>query len=699
MAKNFYKFSKGINLAPQSSTPTSPGNGDFYYDTTLAKFRRYENGAWRDFTAAAGSKNYISAYTASTSSGVQNPGNGDLELGATTGFSLGTATLTNNFPSGAPTFGSGASGNLSLSAISSSQLAGAYSLGYTSSAATTAGNFVATDAFFIDEADKAKILQFKLAYNAFANGSNGNFSGTSSNSFGVAIYDVTNSAWIQPSGSFGMTQNSGTGFVTGTFQTTSNSTQYRIVIYNANATSGAITMYFDDFSVGPQILLTGAVITDPISSTATTTGFGTITANSLQQYRVGAFLHIFGTFRAGTPAASACSIDLPSGLTIDTAYYTGLGAADLGYWETVGSTASSATFSLDGSTAAIQGHLFYDGSDNNSVFFATSATAVGFNKRTGTQITDATASITVTIKVKIAGWSSNVQTSNDTDTRIVAARYKVPTGTISASYGNVIYGTKDYDTHNAYNSSTGVFTAPMSGQYRVSFAFSGVATRTSSTSLYAQIKKNGTGTSLFISPSTGSGTIQCIISGSDTVYLNAGDTLAVTANDSGTSPSYNDTSLAFISVERLSGPSVIAASESVSCKYQNTAGTSITSSIATVPFATKIYDTHGSFNGSVFTAPIAGEYEVCANFWMDVNSTSIDMAILVTSTPEGLSGAVQYVTSSSGISGSVSHTMFASRKYKLNAGNTIAIQLASGTTGNLNTSAGRNVITVTKVGN
>jgi hypothetical protein len=46
MAINFMKVKNGITFLPQSSAPGSPQNGDLYYDSTLNKFRFYQNGAW-----------------------------------------------------------------------------------------------------------------------------------------------------------------------------------------------------------------------------------------------------------------------------------------------------------------------------------------------------------------------------------------------------------------------------------------------------------------------------------------------------------------------------------------------------------------------------------------------------------------------------------------------------------------------------
>ena len=54
MADNFYKFSKGVNLTPQGGAdPSNPRNGDIYYNSSLGKFRKYENGAWSDISGSS----------------------------------------------------------------------------------------------------------------------------------------------------------------------------------------------------------------------------------------------------------------------------------------------------------------------------------------------------------------------------------------------------------------------------------------------------------------------------------------------------------------------------------------------------------------------------------------------------------------------------------------------------------------------
>ena len=51
MADNHFKIHKGTTHAPQASAPANPTNGDIYYDSTLNRFRGYENGVWVDVTS------------------------------------------------------------------------------------------------------------------------------------------------------------------------------------------------------------------------------------------------------------------------------------------------------------------------------------------------------------------------------------------------------------------------------------------------------------------------------------------------------------------------------------------------------------------------------------------------------------------------------------------------------------------------
>lgn len=578
-------------------------------------------------TLQQGAKNYITY--------------NNFENNATTGWTLGTATLTNAFPSGAPTFGSGASGNLSLAIVSSGQLAGAYSLSYISSAATTSGNFVASDALTIDAEDKAKILQFKFSYSAITNPSNANWSGTTSNSFGVAIYDVTNSAWIQPAGCFNFVQSSGIGKASGTFQTSSNGTSYRLVVYNANATSGAFTMYLDSFSLGPQTLAYGpamsdwqsATITSSLTTNATTTAFKRRVGDSVEYDVVTAF--------SGVNTQGQYTLTLVE--TMDTAKIASLslGTSILG----------QAVFFDNGGTGTgrLLGDVRYSGTSNQVTITtiddssASSHFLDNINSSTGVPVTFASSDkILVRFSVPIVGWSSNSVQSSDTDTRVVAAVYEISSSTANASFADnaveiVDYDTKIIDTHAAVTTGASwKFTAPVRGYYRVS-ALLLWANGTNLVSAVVLLYKNGAQygylSRLF-------GTDLSTSSNSPIVSLNAGDYIDVRAlqDDSASAArSLETTSSRYqVSIERLSGPAVIAASEKIACRYTSTAGQTIEAagSGEVINFETKDYDTHSAVTTGaswVFTAPISDYYrydfsiEFADAAW--TSGESIDLAV------------------------------------------------------------------------
>lgn len=568
------------------TTPSSPAAG---YSKLYAKS---DNNLY--IQNSAGVETAVGSGSGSSSAGLKNyiTVNPDLELGLTTAYSLGTATLTNAFPSGAPTFGSGAAGTLSLSAISSGQLAGTYSLGYTSSAATTAGDFVATDAFTVDLEGQAKVMQFKIAYKAATNPTNGNFSGTSSNSFGVAIYDVTNSAWIQPAGVFNIVQSSGVGIATGTFQTSSNGTSYRLVFYNANASAGAITMYLDDFFVGPQITAAGAAVTDWTAYTPTLTGFSATPANAFKYRRVGDSVEIVGRITKGASTYNGLvSFTLPSGQSIDTTKTPFTSWAMLGQ---ISAEVASGNYhgilfqsSASTNTVVAYGDSGIGAWDGASSIPVATASLVGFN---------------IHVVVPIVGWSSNSVLSSDTDTRVIAA-YATGTPANVTSGNPIIYPTVTRDTSGAYNSTTGRYLVQVPGFYQISIggaAGTGTAAR-------LHIYNNAvTGPIIgFINSTDG------LYAGSGIVYANAGEQLDVR-------PSANMASFAAtgsISINRLSGPATIAATESVNAGYYMSANAGSSTS-QPANFDTKLYDSHNAVTASAagtgtwkFTAPISGVYK------------------------------------------------------------------------------------------
>lgn len=101
MAIDFMKVFKGLNFAGQASAPSSPANGDVYYDTTLQKLRCYENGAWVNLSdsdgtvvLALGSNSAPSlSFTGDSNTGIFSPGADQLAftMGGVTAASFSAA--------------------------------------------------------------------------------------------------------------------------------------------------------------------------------------------------------------------------------------------------------------------------------------------------------------------------------------------------------------------------------------------------------------------------------------------------------------------------------------------------------------------------------------------------------------------------------------------------------------------------------
>jgi hypothetical protein len=108
--------------------------------------------------------------------------------------------------------------------------------------------------------------------------------------------------------------------------------------------------------------------------------------------------------------------------------------------------------------------------------------------------------------------------------------------------------------------------------------------------------------------------------GSTGVYLNAGEYIDLRPDASintGSSVAEN-----WVYIERLSGPSQIAASELIAASYSTNTGTVTTGSTSIVVYGTKRFDTHGFYNPStgVATAPSAGKFRVTAHVNFDLGA-------------------------------------------------------------------------------
>lgn len=568
-------------------------------------------GNWVEVSASAsGVKNYIT--------------NGNFENSSTSGWNLARSTLdaTTKLPNQASGSWTAAAGTLSRTIVTSGQLSGVASLSLASSAATTAGDMLVTDALTLDLEAQASVQTFSFYYRVTSGASNGNFSGTSSNSIGVAIYVVDGAlagTWIQPAGVWSVNTASSVTAVTakaaGTFQVPSDATQVRLAVYFPNASTGAITVYLDDFVLGPQVVQYGAPVTDwqdfpsvaagtLITGTSSNPSYGSTTHNKAQWRRVGGNMEIRWDYRqttAGGAGSGAYLFNLPSGYSIDTTKVTATtGASTNDAASMSASVVGSGGVIGVGSTAGTLLPQVYDTRKLKLCIVPDAAQTYAYASSSFAPFSTSSLTFNFNASVPILGWSSSVQMSNDTDTRVVAARYYQASNTTQGA-NFLDWPTKDFDTHSAATTGSNVwkYTIPVAGTYRVTVEFSGVA----NSNIY--LYKNGsqvTAGRLIYTQSTGNG------NGSQTVSCVAGDYLQVS---SGGANLYNGA----ICIERLSGPSAIAASESVNAKYRASAGQSIPNGAVTlVNWDTKDFDSHGAVTTGVgtwrFTAPISGKYRI-----------------------------------------------------------------------------------------
>lgn len=574
------------------------------------------SGYWQLVNEPALGKNYLAAAS--------------FEDNDTGMFSLFNTTLTSKIPTGAIT--AGAASITTFNTTSSGALAGGYSLQTSIGSGTiTAGHGFISNNMTVAPEDKAKVMQVSFSYSATTGSSLMNFSGTSSNTWAVYIYDNANSAWIQPAGVYNMVQGSGVGKCTATFQTPSNATTVRVAVICINAnTSGAVAMLWDSFYFGPQSVSYGAAMSDMTIFTPTvTSASGSITnlTKAAAWRRNGQYLEMEVTcnFTGAAGTWTGLLISLPPGLTVDTNV---LGA---------GNTSVLSEKQVGYGTATDVGVQQYDGmvvyySTTQVSFLLYDASAAIARPSTPTQAAPFawgnTDVFNIRFSVPIAGWSSNTVQSADTDTRVVAFSVGQSTtgSSITGTLSTVAFSSTNIfvDTHGAYVPASARYYIPVSGIYKVRFpALASVSSFTTQGRIDTTIYKNGSqiaGSSSRIQ----TGGFYPLVSPEFEGYLNAGDYLECKTQiteGTFTVATHPDPNYTKFIVERLSGPATIAANETVGALYApNSATGTLASGWNAISFsANKVKDSHSAYSGNTYTIPVSGQYDISA--FISVNAT------------------------------------------------------------------------------
>ncbi len=188
--------------------------------------------------------------------------------------------------------------------------------------------------------------------------------------------------------------------LTGTFTTTFDmDTSTGIYVrFTRHAGAGTSTLNFTNLIVGPGIQPQGAAVQYLGTLSFTPNNFGTFSNNRFDVWRNGSSMRVSGKFTVGTAVSATASLTLPSGFTLDL---TALGSVT----KKVGTYQSTRTTT----GTLVPGDLFFDGSTNNSIFFAASAGATSgqYNKDTGTTVAYNSGTIDLILDIPIAEWAGS----------------------------------------------------------------------------------------------------------------------------------------------------------------------------------------------------------------------------------------------------------------------------------------------------
>lgn len=584
-----------------------------------------------------------------------------VAMPASTGTSItGWATYADAAGT-APVDGTGGSPASTFTTSTDSSIVGASNFIWTKSAANRQGEGFSYD-FTIDQGYQSKPFTISFLYKI----ASGTFADADMTCW---VYDKTNSVLIQPS-AYTIQNIVGVFQKKCEFQTSSSSTSYRLIVHTSSTSASAYTLRFDSFSVSPNTYNAGAVVTDWVAYTPTYTGFGTVTSSEMQSRRVGSSLEIRGSFTTGTTTATEARLSLGfggiNGNVTAAATDKIPSLALVGYLQKAG-------------TATNQYGILIEPSVGYVTFALMSGSVNGVTKVNGDTYSSSTKH-SFFASVPILGWSTTQVLSSDTDTRVVAASYYASAATQTpGANAQINYDTKIIDTHGAVTTGAGAwkFTAPVSGTYSIAET----TNYASGTSGYVRLYKNGTPyTYLHLFSST-----FAVAPGSTLINLIAGDYIDVRPDSGGVVAGQGLPYSTKIDIQRISGPAQIAASEKIYLQYTGNAGTALTADVTNIDFTTKVVDSHGAWNGTTFTAPRPGWYNVLASTII-TSATNANMFIWI-------NGVKKFNTNLSVSTQTHSHSGGA----YLNAGDTLTIR--SDTNCTLSNSATAHWISITSQGN
>lgn len=521
---------------------------------------------------------------------------------------LGGATYA-DAAGAAPVDGTGGSPTVTWTRTTSSPLRGLASFLFTKDAANRQGEGEGIP-FTIDAADQGKVLSIRADY-AIASGTYSGGTPTTDSDLVAYIVDATNGTVIQPVGYKLDGAVIGQNYsLRASFQAASNSTSYRLCFHVATTSASAYTVKFDGLTVNAQAIGVAPIVSDDVVYTPVFTGFGTATGITFTARRVGNRLRVTGKFVAGTTTGVEARIGLPAGLL--TADSTIIPSIRIFGWF---GQKSSTTDRFKGGAVLATAGVGYVNISTNGIFTNDVANplvaALGNDTGNG-------GTISMDFEVPIAGWGSTMGLFGQYDDgRPVTMRVNANTGTLGTSFADITTWDDNLsDTHGAFNTSTGVYTVPYPGKYRVHARVYG---STSGTSNWAGLQIIHNATAKGESYDAAGGASNAAPSTHELLDCAAGDTIKIQGIASASTAINTTTIRNTFTIERVGGASQPGALESVAAIYK-ISGSTANASVANgateiIDFDTRVKDTHTAVTtgtGWRFTAPVPGNYQVDA---------------------------------------------------------------------------------------
>jgi len=489
--------------------------------------------------------------------------------------------------------------------------------------------------FTIDKADQTRTLT--ISYDALV--VSGTYTEGDVRLYLIAAPGTANASVIEPVGTKVPSGALGLPFQgRATFQALNGVTAYRLCLHVASTSTASYQLAFDSFSVGPQSLQSGTPITDykdmgPITVGATTTAptkGATKLVDRILARRVGdvaELVYDYSQSTAGTSGSGIYLFSLPSGLAFDPIKVSY--SSSIGHARTNNSSSVGLGFVTSDNAVGYNGVVSAIAYDSNRFFLkvitsqtTTGAGDVAVDEEIGSSafgLASSNCGIRISIKAPILGWGSSVQMISDAgDGRVVAAKVGGSSSgqSLTAGVTNLIFSNVDRDTHGAYNTTTGIYTAPLSGFYHIAGA---VRTSTSTGQAWSTYVNGILGPSISLQFTGQFGSF------SGGAFLNAGDQLAIRCDYNVAIAASTGSANHYLYIAReAGGSSTIGTSETVAARYTCAVAQALTTTPAVINYATVSHDTHGAVTTGAawkFRAPVSGKYRVAARFMTGLGTT------------------------------------------------------------------------------